>query len=362
MRVRSLYYFLIAALVLTARLFAADQPPRTDSPTASRQGGEPASVRTERRQMAAALAARLGSPQFEAREEATRKLPALGADAIEPLLAAAGGENLEVTCRAIRALAAIYESDDDEIFDAAEAALEKLAESPNRSAAQRAAEVLAPQDLAWEQGLASRGARRWKRAVVRIRALGGIVTTRERQERQILGAGIETESLPQDVRLTHEWKGSGAGLVNIKRLASSLPRNLYARGGPPLYIIDGADVPAESLAQLRQSVPTLEIQHRGAARLGVASSAQDGSCRITEVEKDGAADRAGIKPGDVIQKYDGQSVLNFNHLADITSGHKVGDKVELEILREAASGGLETIKIQAQLTGWSANKTGEAKK
>jgi hypothetical protein len=357
MRVRSLSQFFVA-LVSSGWLFAADQPPHADPPAASRQAGESASVRTERRQMAAALVARLGSPQFEVREEATRKLQALGADAIEPMLAAAGGENLEVTCRAIRALAAIYESDDDEIFDAAEAALEKLAESPNRSAAQRAAEVLAPQDVAWEQGLTSRGARRWKRAVVRIRALGGIVTTRERQDRQILGAGIETDSLPQDVRLTQEWKGGSAGLVNIKRLAASLPRSLYAaRGGPPLYIIDGADVPADGLAQLRQSIPALEIQHRGAARLGVASSAQDGNCRITEVEKGGGADRAGIKQGDIIQKYDGQSVLNFNHLAEITSGHKVGDKVELEVLRDG-----ETIKIQAELTGWSSNKAAEAKK
>src|SRR5438552_11534916 len=129
MRARSLIHF-VAALVSSGWLFAAEQPSQADPPAALRQAGESASVRSERRQLAAALAARLGSPQFEVREEATRKLEALGADAVEPLLAAARGENLEVTCRAIRALSSIFESDDDNTFDVAEAALEKLAESP----------------------------------------------------------------------------------------------------------------------------------------------------------------------------------------------------------------------------------------
>jgi hypothetical protein len=356
MRARSFFYY-TAVLVSSGWLSAAEQPQHAGQPAASRQAGESASVRTERRQMAAGLAARLGSPQFEVREEATRKLEALGADAIEPLLAAAGGENLEVTCRAIRALAAIYESDDDEIFDAAEAALEKLADSSNRSAAQRAAEVLAPQDVSWEQGLTSRGSRRWKRAIVRIRALGGIVELKKPPDGNVPAAGTKIDSLPEFVMLNHEWKGRSAGLVNIKRLALSLPQNAYTRGAPPLYIIDGSPVPADAVAQLCQQIPALEIQYRGEARLGVRSILPDGSCLISDVEPGAAADRAGIKRGDVIQKYDGQTVLNFSNLAEITRGHKVGDKVELEVLRDG-----ETIKIQAELTGWSPNKAAESKK
>ena len=37
--------------------------------------------------------------------------------------------------------------------------------------------------------------------------------------------------------------------------------------------------------------------------------------------------------------------------------HKVGDKVELEVLREG-----ETIKVQAELTGWTPNKAADEKK
>jgi hypothetical protein len=317
----------------------------------------PAATRAQRRQAAAALAARLGSPAFEAREEATRKLEELGIDAIDPLFAAASGENLEVTCRAIRALAVIFESGDDNTFDAAEAALEKLAESSNRSAAQRAAEVLSPQDVAWEPGFTSRGSRRWKRAAARIRALGGIVHTKERHEGQIQAPAADTESLPEYVMIDAEWKGGSAGLVNLRRLAGSLPRSLYARGTPPLYVIDGAPVSTEALAQIRQLIPSLEIQYRGAARLGVQCSASDPTCRITGIEPDSAADRAGLKVGDYVRRYDAQTLIDFDHLASITRGHKVGDKVELEILREG-----ETIKLQAELTGWSPKRSAEAKK
>src|SRR6185369_12694749 len=63
-----------------------DRPAVVDSPVSP-------AVRAERRRMAAALASQLGSPQFEVREDATRKLEQFGMDAIDSLTAAAAGES-----------------------------------------------------------------------------------------------------------------------------------------------------------------------------------------------------------------------------------------------------------------------------
>src|SRR5262245_9653078 len=136
-------------VVFSALATACAEPPTGQSQLADPPSREPASTRAERRQTAVALASRLGKPRYEVREEATRKLEQLGIDAIEPLLAAAAGDNLEVISRAVRALTTIYDSEDDATFDAAEVALEQLTESSNRAAAQRAAAALAPQDASW---------------------------------------------------------------------------------------------------------------------------------------------------------------------------------------------------------------------
>jgi len=162
--------------------------------------------------MAEALAAQLGSPRYELREAATKRLAQLGADAIEPLLAAAAGENLEVTARAIRAIRGIYESEDDTTFDAAEAALEHLADSPNRSAAQRAAAILAPPEQFSTPETERLRLRRWKRAIARIRDLGGIVEALDPN-----GLDKElAEVLPEEyffltVTLERGWQGGKRG-------------------------------------------------------------------------------------------------------------------------------------------------------
>src|SRR5262249_30382766 len=160
------------------------------------------------------------SPRYNVREEATTKLEQLGIDAIGPLLAAASGENLEVISRAVRALAVIYDSEDEATFDAAELALEQLAESSNRSAAQRAAVVLAPQDALWTPETDKRRFRRWKRAITRIRELGGEIrrldqngrADQNNNEKDILDAPGEYPSLM--VVLNERWTGGGAGVVN----------------------------------------------------------------------------------------------------------------------------------------------------
>ncbi|MGE5192989.1 MAG: PDZ domain-containing protein [Deltaproteobacteria bacterium] len=343
---------LAAAWVVLAGLPAiGDEPAHGDAAAAVGRSRDPASVRAERRQAAGALVLQLASLRYEIREEATKKIEQLGIDAIEPLLAAAAGENLEVTCRAIRALGAIYESEDDATYDAAEAALEQLADSPNRSAAQRAAAVLSPQELFLTPEADKRRLRRWKRAIVRIRELGGIVNAVDPatgQTREIADHFLD-ESPQLMVVLEQGWKGGGAGLVNLKRMTVRFP-------WPIVYVTDGVNVPAEAIENLQRAVPQLRIEGRGKAMLGV-SCGPERPCRVGRVQPNSAAEKAGIEVGDVILKYDGEALENFERLIEITRSHKPGDKIELEVRR-----GEETIRLEARLTGWALEKPAETKK
>lgn len=297
-----------------------------------------------------ALILQLGDPQFVVREEATKALEQAGVAAVEPLLAAAAGENLEVTCRAIRVLSRLFDSNDEATFDLVELALERLEQSPNRSAARRAAEALAAQS-----------ARRWKRAAARIKELGGELRSAE-QNGNLAFAIQDERAAVAIVVIPPEWKGGDAGLVNLKRMV----RPDYPNYGlPNLYIIDGAPVSAAGIEKLCQALPGLrdKIQHRGAARLGISCFAELRTCRVSGVEKNSPAARAGIQRDDEIVRFDGESLTGedgktgFEKLIEITGKHKAGDKIALEVLRAGT-----LVQVEAELTGWTTAKPDEQKK
>jgi hypothetical protein len=337
-------------LALTGLAAAGGEPAPRVPPITGEPPRDPALVRLERRQMAASLASQLGSPRYEIREAATKTLEQLGIDAIEPLVTAAGGENLEAIGRAIRALRTIYESGDDATFDAAETALEQLAESSNRSAVQRAAAVLAPPDHFPTPETERLQMRRWRRAIARIRDLGGIVEAADQKGSEKDLAEISSDELifPM-VTLEKGWQGGAGGLVNLKRMAVRTPL-------PTVYVTDNVGIPAEAIVNLQRAVPGMRVEPRGQAMLGVKFDL-DGTCRVKGVKPYSAAHNAGIKPGDVILKYDGESLSSFERLVEITRIHKPGDAVALEVLR-----GDTKINIVAELTGWAVKKPEEEKK
>lgn len=54
---------------------------------------------------------------------------------------------------------------------------------------------------------------------------------------------------------------------------------------------------------------------------------------VTDVSKGGPADEAGLKPGDIILRYDGKSLQDTAHLKNMVAATPPGTKVNLEILR-----------------------------
>jgi hypothetical protein len=253
----------------------------------------------------------LDSDSFDVREAATLSLERAGEPAIELLTRASRGQNLEVSSRSIRILMAIFRSGNVRASEAAELALEQLAAAENGWTARRAA-----------MGLLSQDAIRQKRAIARIEELGGTIT-RVETLRGNNGEYIER------INLTKDWKGGDAGLALVKRITTLRT----------LYVVKGANVTPGGLDDLQKSAPNLRIEHRGEAMLGVAGAPWQGGkgCQIAMISEDSAAERAGLEVGDVIVKFKGAEVNQFDDIIAFTMQCKAGETVILEVLREGES-------------------------
>jgi membrane protease YdiL (CAAX protease family) len=69
-------------------------------------------------------------------------------------------------------------------------------------------------------------------------------------------------------------------------------------------------------------------------RLGVGVVASDQGCVVTGVAEGSAADRAGIKVGDVITTVDGTPVRTFRELSATIHQYEIGDQVRVDMMRE----------------------------
>ncbi len=65
---------------------------------------------------------------------------------------------------------------------------------------------------------------------------------------------------------------------------------------------------------------------------------------VKEITKGGAAEKAGVKTGDIITAVDGTAVTSSAEISTIKNTHKVGDSIELEIYRNG-----DTIKLSIVL-------------
>jgi len=267
------------------------------------------------------LVRQLGAPEYSQREEATERLIGLGAPSVPMLERAALAGGPEATTRAIAILETLYLTGDDETSDAAEEALERLADSEKQEAAARATEVLLSNQRFRE-----------RRALQRIVELGGVV-------KDVLGEVLDVRdptALGREIpilQLGLAWRGGDDGLRHVKRL-----RSLQV-----LYVITGCGVSDKALEELRRALPNLKsIERRGPAYFGVGGTQHEQGCVITSVRADSAAARAGIAQGDVLLEFDGKKVKTFRDLVELIGQKKPGDRVKVLLRRE---GQLKTVEV-----------------
>lgn len=83
------------------------------------------------------------------------------------------------------------------------------------------------------------------------------------------------------------------------------------------------------------------------AMLGVTTEKTDKGVEIKSVTKESAAEKMGLKEGDVITKVDDKSITTPDDLSKLIRSHKPGDKVNVTYLR-----GGKTQTSSAELTKW----------
>jgi serine protease Do len=87
-----------------------------------------------------------------------------------------------------------------------------------------------------------------------------------------------------------------------------------------------------------------ELDPGQGALLGVQSDPDVDAAKVAEVTPDGAAAKAGFKPGDVVIKFAGKEIRTFQDLIAEVRQHKPGEKVDVELHR-----GEEVLKIAVTL-------------
>jgi serine protease Do len=83
------------------------------------------------------------------------------------------------------------------------------------------------------------------------------------------------------------------------------------------------------------------------AMLGVVTDGHDRGAEIKSVTKESAAEKAGLKKGDVITKIDNRKIETTDDVTDAIRSHKPGDKVTLTVLRDG-----KEQKLAAELGRW----------
>ena len=262
----------------------------------------------------------LNAPEFAKREEATRQLIDAGLVVVEPLMEASRSSNLETTVRITAILRAWFTSGREELVETAETALEQLTESKNRSMAHRAVAVLNQYASTIRQD----------RALAQIKKLGGTIKATERIVQQPFG---QNDAEGFFVILGRGWLGGDEGLKHVRRLPSLT--TLYLIHHPKTHKILTPNVSLDAVADLQKAMPQLGIVYRGPAYLGISGDARFGGsgCVVGIVQPEAPAAKAEVKPRDVIAKFDGQPVADFEGLIDLIAEKNPGDVIKLEILR-----------------------------
>ncbi len=332
----------------------------------------------------------LDSDRFVDRELATTRLIQAGVAAIDPVIQALESNSLEVTTRGVHILQELALDSDLAISDAARKALEKVATPRVTSAARRAAEALARLDLI-----------RHERALLDLKQLGAEVS----ESHSALGFQM-IEQL--SIEIGDQWRGTSADLArltwlqSVDRLILSHPQCddktlamvaqipdlraltihsatvskdgiahlrhsdnlrtlnvLYCPIGDETVTrlgeiaslgslrLFGTRVSAEGRGRLAQALPQTDIDVRGGAFLGIGCDPKRVGCIINTVRPGSAAEQGGLQVGDLIAKYEGQAVRDFDELTAAIAKNRPGDTVTVQIER-----GDQTIDKRLELGAW----------
>ncbi|MBW3600161.1 MAG: PDZ domain-containing protein [Planctomycetes bacterium] len=334
----------------------------------------------------------LDSDRYQAREDATAGLLRAGYDAVTPVAEAAAQGGLEAAIRAIYVLREAALSTDSRTADAAERALQSLAEGRGEAAPRAAKTLVALAEMRRRRiraHLATLGAKfqstqrfiaidpfpdysglwideTWKGTeedLAKLKLLTDI-TTITLEGPQVTDAWIEhVAQMPglsgvavKRSKITDQAIEDLKALPNLQELSvyyspigDGAVEHLAAMRGLTVLKLYGGQFSAEGQDLLKSAfegtATVLDI--RKGAFLGISCNAHPAGCLISYVREGSAAARAELYPNDIIVRYNGEEVEDFEELTSLIAQHAPGETTEIEILRGPA-----TLKKKVTLGHW----------
>jgi serine protease Do len=150
---------------------------------------------------------------------------------------------------------------------------------------------------------------------------------------------------------------SGGPLFNMKGEVVGINSQIYSRSGG--YMGLAFSIPIDLAFDIQQQLKQSGKVSRG--RMGVSiqdmskelaesfGMSKPGGALINTVEKGGPAEKAGIQPGDVIQRFDGKPVVQASDLPRIVGLTKPGSRVLVQLWRAGASKELSLVVGEMQI-------------
>jgi hypothetical protein len=320
---------------------------------AALSGGEPPSAWRQ-------LARQLEAEHFSQRCAAQEQLQAQpGVEATAWLSEVARVRSPEAATRAIEILERWMLEGSGEVADASDQALQGLSTDAPHNVAGLAAEVLETHEQLRE-----------RRAIARLTELGAKIdmgpdfaalavqhnvaqvdpnwngqAQLALQDRLIRGGEeqISREGVPQAVGAVFfpaSWKGSPADLRHLGRLRGKTSFKVY--------VIRGSGVELNDVRAAVANLPAVDEPEERGPSLGITNVATMPYAQVGRVLEGGAADKAGIEPGDIITSIDGQSVDLFHEVIEKVAEYKAGKAIKIGVLRLGRSA-----TVEAKLGDWT---------
>jgi hypothetical protein len=321
----------------TAPPAVSEQKPERTTAEASNASQSPVPTSAE----IAAWIVDLEDNRYLVREQATRHLLDAGLPAVDALLEAVNGKGLERSDRALWVLRRFSGAKDATLRRQALERLVLVRDRPRVAAA--ASQALAVM--------------RHQEAVASIERLGGRFSSSQLTGGQTMTAPFATPL----VVLDNQWRGGDAGLAHLADLLGLqrvviVGTDISMTGIEELQEVSqlkelwmyGTQLEWEDIAKMQEMLPQVHLDYRRGGLLGVGGAQNAmGPAVVSHVQKGSAAEKAGIKAGDIIRRFNDQTVGSFKQLTAKIGELRAGEEIKLDVLRDGKS-----IEITAKLGQW----------